>query len=76
MGTLAAWSSVAGISAVVAGKWAMELGFNQFRQLLWMIAGLMLGPLALLVLYVRMLYQRSDNERLRREMSKSLAQDL
>lgn len=76
MGTLTAWFSVGAISAVVAGKWAMELEFNQFRQLLWIVAGLIVGPLAPLVLYVRMLYQRSDHDRLRKEMSKSLAQDL
>lgn len=41
------------ITAIICGKWAMELGYRQSRQLLWMIAGLMIPPLALLMLYVR-----------------------
>jgi hypothetical protein len=41
--------------AVVAAKWASELGFRQTGQVLWGIAGLFLGPLALLLLYVRCL---------------------
>jgi hypothetical protein len=43
------------ITAIICGKWAMELGFRQWRQLLWMIFGLVLPPLALLVLYVRLI---------------------
>jgi len=45
------------ITAIVCGKWAMELGFRQSRQLLWMIAGLVIPPLALLALYVRQIRQ-------------------
>ena len=41
------------LTAIICGKWAMELGYRQSRQLLWMIAGLMIPPLALLMLYVR-----------------------
>ena len=67
---------VGAVSALISAKWAMELGFNQFRQLLWGIAGLFLGPLALLVLYVRMLYAKRDTRRLQREVSRSLAKDL
>jgi hypothetical protein len=40
--------------AVVAAKWAADLGFRQSRQVLWGIAGLVLGPIALLLLYVRL----------------------
>jgi hypothetical protein len=43
--------------AVVAAKWASELGFRQISQVLWGIAGLVLGPVALLILYVRTLYK-------------------
>lgn len=64
------------VSAVVAAKWAMELGFNQFRQLLWAVAGLLVGPLALLILYVRMLYKQRDEQRINRELVQSLSQDL
>jgi hypothetical protein len=42
------------IAAVVAGKWAMELGFRQVRQSLWMIAAFVFPPLVLLALYVRL----------------------
>ncbi len=41
------------IAAIICGKWAMELGFRQSRQLLWMIVGFVIPPLGLLVLYVR-----------------------
>jgi hypothetical protein len=39
--------------AILAAKWASDLGFRQSRQALWGIAGLALGPIALLLLYVR-----------------------
>ena len=45
------------VTAIIAGKWALELGFRQWQQLLWMIAGLVVPPLALLVLYVRLVRQ-------------------
>jgi hypothetical protein len=48
---------VAVITAIVCGKWAMELGLRQSRQLLWMIAGLVIPPLVLLALYVRLIRQ-------------------
>jgi hypothetical protein len=44
-------------SAVICGKWAAELGYRQSRQLLWMITGLVVAPLALLALYDRLLHQ-------------------
>lgn len=46
---------VGSISAIIAAKWAMDLGFGQVRQLLWAIAGFFLPPLVLLALYARML---------------------
>ncbi len=52
--------SVPFISAIIAGKWAMELGFSQIRQLIWMLGGLLLGPLALLVLYVQLLNKQRE----------------
>jgi hypothetical protein len=39
--------------AVLAAKWASDLGFRQMGQVLWGIAGLFLGPITLLLLYVR-----------------------
>jgi hypothetical protein len=38
-------------SAIICARWAMELGYSQFRQLLWGVA----GPLVMLILYVRLL---------------------
>jgi hypothetical protein len=43
---------------ILAAKWSMELGNSQLRQVLWGVAGLLLGPLALLILYVRHLGAR------------------
>jgi len=39
--------------AILAAEWASDLGFRQSRQVLWGLAGLALGPLALFLLYVR-----------------------
>jgi hypothetical protein len=44
--------------AILSAKWAMELGFSQLRQAIWGVAGLFLGPLALLILYIRLLGSR------------------
>jgi hypothetical protein len=41
------------ICAILSAKWASDLGFRQSRQVLWGLAGLALGPIALLLLYVR-----------------------
>jgi hypothetical protein len=43
---------------ILSAKWAMELGCSQLRQALWGVAGLLLGPLALLLLYIRLLGTR------------------
>lgn len=43
--------------AVISAKWAMDLGYGQSRQMVFGIGGLILGPLMLLILYVRLLYQ-------------------
>ena len=41
------------IAAIICAKWAMDVGFSQFRQVLWGSAGLILAPVVLLILYVR-----------------------
>ncbi len=51
------------VGAIIAAKWAMELGFSQFRQLLWGIAGLVAAPLVLLILYVRLISQAPESAR-------------
>jgi hypothetical protein len=38
--------------AFICGKWALDLGFSQLRQIIFLIGGLIFGPLILLVLYV------------------------
>ena len=43
--------------AVISARWAMDLGYSQSRQIIFGIGGLLLGPLMLLILYVRLLYQ-------------------
>jgi hypothetical protein len=42
------------VCAVISAKWALDLGFSQARQLLWGIAGLVLGPIAMFLLYVQL----------------------
>jgi hypothetical protein len=46
--------------ALISARWSMELGFSQFGQLLWGVAGFFAGPLVLLVLYVRLLRAGPD----------------
>jgi len=40
------------VCALICAKWALDLGYNQARQILFLIAGILFGPLTLLVLYV------------------------
>ena len=40
------------VCAIVCAKWALDLGFSQVRQILFLIGGLIFGPLVLLILYV------------------------
>lgn len=40
------------LCAIIAAKWAMDLGVSQVRQVLFGVGGLLFGPLMLLVLYV------------------------
>ena len=48
------------VCAIIAAKWAAEAGFSQLSQLLWAIFALVFPQLALLALYVRLLYQHKD----------------
>lgn len=45
----------------MSAKWALELGFSQVSQLLHFIAGLFIGPLVLLILYLRLIRQRKQD---------------
>jgi hypothetical protein len=63
METYFAILGVALVSALICAKWAMELGFSQFRQILWGIVGLVLGPFGVLMLHVRLLRIAPDSAR-------------
>jgi hypothetical protein len=41
--------------AIICAKWALDLGYSQLRQILFLVGGLILGPLMLLILYVRLI---------------------
>lgn len=43
--------------AVICAKWALDLGYSQIRQIIFLVGGLLLGPLMLLVLYVFLINQ-------------------
>ena len=51
------YASFAFACAVISARWAMDLGCSQSRQILCGLGGFIFGPLMLLVLYVRLLYQ-------------------
>jgi hypothetical protein len=51
------------VSAVICAKWAMDLGWSQIRQVTWFAAGLLLGPLAMMILYVRLLSAAPESAR-------------
>jgi hypothetical protein len=57
---LIAW--VAFGNAIISAKWSADLGFSQMRQLLWGIAGLFVGPLVLLILYLRLLCEAKPSQ--------------
>jgi hypothetical protein len=54
---------VAFVCAVICAKWAMDLGWSQTRQMIWFAAGLLLGPLAMMILYVRQLSGAPESAR-------------
>jgi len=49
------------VCALICGKWALELGFSQVRQILHLIGGILFGPLTLFVLYIY-LVRKAGNE--------------
>ena len=48
------------ICAFISAKWAMELGFSEGRQILFLFGGLLIGPLMLLILYIRLQYKHKE----------------
>lgn len=54
--------SVSLVFGLVCAKWALELGYSQMSQMIHLLVGLFLGPLVLLVLYVRLIYKRRNED--------------
>jgi hypothetical protein len=55
------FSTIAGVNivcAIISAKWAMELEYSQVRQLLFLVGGLILGPIMLLILYSYLLNKK------------------
>ena len=45
--------SLAFLFGILSAKWAMELGYSQFTQIILFGLGLIAGPLVLFLLYMR-----------------------
>jgi len=52
------------VCALVSAKWALELDYSQVRQALFLIGGLLFGPLTLVVLYVYLVEKAKKEGRL------------
>jgi len=46
---------------IICAKWALDLGYSQTRQLLFLIGGLFAGPFILLILYVYLIRKASSD---------------
>lgn len=60
-------NTIAGVNivcAIISAKWAMELGYSQLRQILFLIGGLILGPIMLLILYIYLLNKKLKEKKL------------
>ena len=40
------------ICALICAKWALDLGYSQARQVIFLFGGLLFGPIMLLILYL------------------------
>jgi len=66
-------NTIAGINivcAIISAKWAMELGYSQLRQILFLIGGLILGPIMLLILYIYLLNKKLKEKKLNAQVAK------
>jgi hypothetical protein len=43
--------------SIICAKWALDLGFSQIRQILFLVGGLLFGPIMLLILYIYLIYK-------------------
>ena len=50
------------ICAVICARWALELGYSQLRQMLILGAGLLLGPLALVHMYILLVIEAKKRD--------------
>ena len=57
------------ICALISAKWARELGFSEGRQILFLFGGLLIGPLMLLILYIRLQYKHKEETMAQKETS-------
>jgi hypothetical protein len=57
------------ICAFISAKWAMELVFSEGRQILFLFGGLLIGPLMLLILYIRLQYKYKEETKVQKEAS-------
>jgi len=39
--------------SIVCAKWALDLEYSQFRQIIWGLGGMLFGPFIMLLLYIR-----------------------
>jgi hypothetical protein len=57
------------LCALISAKWALDLGFSEGRQFLYLIGGLLLGPFMLLILYIRLQYKQRAEKKLHNKAS-------
>ncbi len=57
------------LCALISAKWALDLGFSEGRQLLYLVGGLLLGPFMLLILYIRLQYKQRAEKRIHNKAS-------
>ena len=57
------------ICAFISAKWALDLGYSEGRQILYLFGGLLIGPLMLLILYISLQYKEREKKKLQKEKS-------
>jgi len=57
------------LCALISAKWALDLGFSEGRQLLYLVGGLLIGPFMLLILYIRLQYKHRAEKKLHNKAS-------
>lgn len=55
------------ICAFISAKWALDLGYSEGRQILYLFGGLLIGPLMLLILYISLQYKDREKKKLQKE---------